>query len=70
MQKVSARPITLGEHIKKVRIARHLLQADIARQLGVHRTTIQNWERGATAPAVKFIPLIIGFLGYDPEPEP
>jgi len=68
-QEAPAQPRTIGEHLKKVRIERHLFQQALAKLLKVDRGTIQNWERGITTPAIQFIPRIIGFLGYDPEPE-
>jgi transcriptional regulator with XRE-family HTH domain len=63
-------PKTIGEHIKKRRLALHLLQADLAKRLGVHWGSIQNWERGATQPAIRHLPAIIKFLGYDAVREP
>lgn len=30
--------------------------------------TVGNWETGQTKPVLRFIPTIIQFLGYDPEP--
>ena len=33
-------------------------------------TTVTNWELGRTAPALRCIPWIIAFIGYDPGPEP
>jgi len=30
--------------------------------------TITSWEGNATAPAIRYIPAIIQFLGYDPLP--
>ena len=32
--------------------------------------TICNWENNKCSPGVRFIPRIIGFLGYDPHPAP
>ena len=32
--------------------------------------TILNWENGGATPSVRMLPRIIGFLGYDPYPEP
>lgn len=46
------------------------MQQELADRFGVHRVSIQNWERGISEPAIGFIPRIIEFLGYDPEPEP
>lgn len=65
-----ALPKTIGEHIKKRRLELHLLQTDVARQLGVHVETYKNWERGVDAPMIRYHPKIIEFLGYDPVPEP
>jgi len=36
--------------------------------LGVDPTTVTNWELSRTAPALRFIPSIIRFLGYVPFP--
>jgi transcriptional regulator with XRE-family HTH domain len=44
------------------------MQADLAEQIGVHIESLKNWERGATAPTVRYIPKILEFLGYNPEP--
>ena len=46
------------------------MQAEVGRRLGVHRGSVQNWERGVGVPGVRQMPAIIEFLGYDPEPEP
>jgi len=56
--------------VKKRRLALHLLQADLAKRCGVHWGSIQNWERGITEPAIRHLPRIIDFLGYDPVPQP
>lgn len=40
----------------------------MATQLGVNEWTVGNWESGQTKPVLRFIPAIIRFLGYDPEP--
>jgi transcriptional regulator with XRE-family HTH domain len=46
-----------------------LMQEDVARRVGVNKWTVLNWESGKTAPAVRFYPRIISFLGYNPLPE-
>jgi len=46
------------------------MQADVGRRLGVHRASIQNWERGNGSPGIRRLPAIIEFIGCDPEPEP
>jgi transcriptional regulator with XRE-family HTH domain len=61
---------TLGDHIRTHRLDLNLLQKQVAKQIGVDEATITNWERNATVPAVRFIPAIIQFLGYDPLPPP
>jgi transcriptional regulator with XRE-family HTH domain len=46
----------------------HLLQGDVAEQIGVSAATIFNWERNLTSPQIHDIPAVIRFLGYDPLP--
>jgi transcriptional regulator with XRE-family HTH domain len=58
----------LGDHIRTWRLDLNLLQKQVADQIGVDEATITNWERNATVPAVRYIPAIIQFLGYDPLP--
>lgn len=57
---------TLGDHIRKRRLDLDLLQKEAAERIGVHTSTLMNWERGRTSPAVRQIPRIIAFLGYMP----
>jgi transcriptional regulator with XRE-family HTH domain len=59
---------TLGDHIRKHRLDLKLLQKQLADKIGVDEATITNWERNATVPAIRYIPAIIRFLGYDPLP--
>jgi transcriptional regulator with XRE-family HTH domain len=58
----------LGEHIKRRRLDLGLFQTEVANQIGANPSTIANWEKGNTEPAARFIPAIIGLLGYDPRP--
>ena len=60
----------MGEHLKKARLDRGLEQKAAARAIGCDPGTLLNWERGRTAPDVRFWPTILRFLGYDPRPEP
>jgi transcriptional regulator with XRE-family HTH domain len=55
-----------GDHIRKRRLDLGLRQKDVARQIGVNKDTIHNWETNRTAPEVRLIPHIIDFLGYVP----
>ncbi|MFC2027731.1 helix-turn-helix domain-containing protein [Chloroflexota bacterium] len=57
---------TLGDHLRKVRLDRNLLQRDVAQTLGVDPLTVTNWEKNHSAPQLHFIPAIIAFLGYLP----
>jgi len=56
----------IGDHLKKRRLELGLLQRDVAERIGVTKCTIQYWENNRVAPAVRFIPRISEFLGYDP----
>jgi len=59
---------TFGYHIRARRLNLNLLQGQVADQLGVHAQTITNWECNASHPAIRCIPAILTFLGYDPFP--
>jgi transcriptional regulator with XRE-family HTH domain len=59
---------SIGDHIRKERRDRGLLQRDVAKRIGVSECTIYNWERNATSPQVHQLPGIIRFLGYNPLP--
>lgn len=61
-------PQTLGEHIRRRRLVLSITQEEAAARLGVNAWTVHNWETGQTKPAIKFIPALVAFLGYDPEP--
>jgi|ERR1035437_6501937 transcriptional regulator with XRE-family HTH domain len=58
----------LGDHIRKRRLDLKLLQKQVADQIAVHEMTITSWERNAAVSAVRYVPAIIQFLGYDPLP--
>ncbi|GAF89587.1 unnamed protein product [marine sediment metagenome] len=38
----------------------------MAESLGVHETTIYNWETHRRSPSLRFLPRIVEFLGYVP----
>ena len=44
-----------------------LQKKELAGQLDVDETTIHNWEDKGITPAIRFIPRINEFLGYDPQ---
>lgn len=58
--------LTLGDHLRKVRLVRNLKQTEAAVVLGVSEETLHNWETGKTAPQKYLRRRIIRFLGYDP----
>src|SRR5258708_26187665 len=57
---------TLGYHLRKRRLSLGLLREEIATQMGVYKTTIQNWENGVSNPQLQCVPKIIKFLGHNP----
>jgi len=60
---------TLGDHLRKTRLVRGLLQAQVAEVLGVDYQTVLNWERNHTKVSTRFMPQVVAFLGYDPREE-
>ena len=56
----------LGDHLRKRRLDLGLLQKEIAKEIGVNKSTITNWELNHNYPELRFIPAIIEFLGYWP----
>lgn len=60
---------TMGDHLRKKRLDLKLFQKDVAKVLGVSTDTVTIWEKNRGGPALRFIPRIITFLGYDPGPQ-
>jgi transcriptional regulator with XRE-family HTH domain len=67
--RIPLEPKTVGDHIRKSRLQRKLLQKDVARQIGVDTTSVVNWESNWVTPEIRYMPAIIAFLGYNPLPE-
>jgi transcriptional regulator with XRE-family HTH domain len=63
-------PVALGDHLRKRRYELGLLEREVAAQLEVDVAAVHNWETGLTSPAIRYIPRVIRFLGYDPYPAP
>jgi site-specific DNA recombinase len=59
---------TVGDHIRKRRLALKMLQKDVAGQLGVNKTSVFNWEANTSTPEIRYMPAVIRFLGYNPLP--
>jgi len=43
-----------------------ITQKEAARRIGADQWTVINWEKGRTEPAVRFVPRVLAFLGFDP----
>ena len=69
-QVVPNEPKTLGERLKKRRLELHLFQKDVAKLLGTHTATIQNWERGVYEPTGRFVARIRQFIDGLPRGNP
>src|SRR5207302_10529442 len=59
----------IGDHLRKKRLDLKLRQKDVGSALKVDAMTICNWEKNRGQLALRFIPKIISFLGYDPFPQ-
>jgi transcriptional regulator with XRE-family HTH domain len=60
----------VGEYLKKRRLDLGLSQKKAAERIGVYFKSYDNWEHDKHEPEFRYWPGIIGFLGYDPSPEP
>ena len=61
---------TLADHLLRRRLTLKLLQRQVAKQIGVDKTSFHNWGTNRRKPDLKFMPAIIRFLGYNPLPPP
>jgi len=61
---------TIGDHIRRRRLEQKLLQREAAGLIGVSEGSIFAWEANTAAPELRYMPAIIGFIGYNPIPEP
>lgn len=61
--------LTLGDHLRAVRLDRKFSLPEVAGILGVSTDTVTCWELNRNAPQVHHMPRIIAFLGYLPEEE-
>jgi site-specific DNA recombinase len=66
--RIPIEPKTVGDHIRRKRLAAKLLQKDVAERIGVDKGLINNWECNHSSPHIRFIPAVIRFLGYNPLP--
>jgi DNA-binding XRE family transcriptional regulator len=54
---------SLGYRICQLRTSLALLQAEVAKRLGVTVCTVRNWERGRSYPLKKVEPKLVQLLG-------
>ena len=47
--------VMIGTQIKKLRTARRLTQVDLARELGVTKQSVSNWENDNIMPSVDIV---------------
>jgi transcriptional regulator with XRE-family HTH domain len=66
--RIPLEPKTIGDHIRKHRLGLNMHQKDVARQIGIDKTSIFNWEANTSQPDLRFMPAVIRFLGYNPLP--
>jgi transcriptional regulator with XRE-family HTH domain len=59
---------TLGDHILTRRLDLQLTRKQASAILRTNDRTLENWERQRTRVAVRHMPAIIAFLGYNPGP--
>lgn len=59
-------PKTIGEHIKRNRVALRLKQREVADIIGVSEDCITYWENERSKPQRRHYHKIIKFLGYNP----
>jgi transcriptional regulator with XRE-family HTH domain len=57
---------TLGDHLRKKRLALKLTQEEVARILHTNEGCVVYWEKNHKSPSLRFISRIVQFLGYNP----
>src|SRR3954469_25769855 len=62
----SKEPKTIGDYLRRQRLALGLSQVAAADRLGVMRDCVSLWERGKFEPRGKRLNAVIAFLGFDP----
>ena len=49
--------------LEAARVNAHLTQEEAAKMLGISRKTMQNWEKGKTYPATKYLTALCTLYG-------
>ena len=55
-------PKTIGEHMRKKRMDKRLMQSEVTNIIGVSEESIWNWENGRTKPSKKNLEIISAFV--------
>lgn len=53
----------LSEQIKNLRLAHHLTQVDLAKELNVTKQTVSNWENDNIQPSIDMLVKLADFFG-------
>ncbi|MDD5430678.1 MAG: recombinase family protein [Candidatus Pacebacteria bacterium] len=59
---------TIGDHIRKHRLNLKMTQKQVSATIGATESSITGWENNWFKPHISFMPKIIEFLGYIPQP--
>jgi len=68
--RIPTEPQTIGDHLRRRRLALKLLQREVAERLGVVEASIWSWEANTCELEIRYMPAIVVFLGYNPLPPP
>ena len=55
-------PKTIGEHMRKKRMDKRLMQSEVTNIIGVSEKSIWNWENGRTKQSKKNLEIISAFV--------
>jgi site-specific DNA recombinase len=61
--RIPVEPKTIGDHIRRQRLARKMLHNEVAEVIGVTQACVNNWEANRGTPEVRYMPAILKFLG-------
>lgn len=52
-----------GERVKELRLARNLMQVQLAKELGLAKQTVSNWENEYIQPSVETLWMVADYFG-------
>jgi transcriptional regulator with XRE-family HTH domain len=67
MRDVTVQTVTLGKRIAAIRKSRNLIQAGLAKKLGVARATVVQYEQGQITPPISMVHKLAQVLDETPE---